>query len=147
MGQRWQERRCLAQSSYHIIPSSLHCSNDRSPMHYLVQRQHRLARIEDFYMRKQMGRHGEDMSPEPAKTKYMKEIELLFKDASIMFDKDRLIVKGSVDIKEMLNTLTIEEIDANLEQYEKLFFIMKDYFRNAEEREEPYNPRPIYTRI
>ena len=81
-----------------------------------------------------MGRHVEDVSLEPAKTKHMKEIELFFKDASIMFEKDGFIAKGSVDIKEMLNTLTVEEIHENLEQYEKLFFIMKDYFRNAEER-------------
>lgn len=133
MGQRWQERRCLAQSSHHIISGSLHCSNDRSPMHYLVQRQHRLARIEDFYMRKQMDRQEEDISSEPHKTKYMKEIELLFKDASIMFEKEGFIAKGSVDIKEMLNTLTVEEIHENLDQYEKLFNIMKEYFRNAEE--------------
>ena len=82
-----------------------------------------------------MCRHGEDVSLEPAKTKHMKEIELFFKDASIMFEKEGFIAKGYVDIKEMLNTLTVEEIHENLDQYEKLFNIMKEYFRNAEERD------------
>lgn len=64
----------------------------------------------------------------------MKKIKLVFKGAKIKAKKDNIEVTGWIDVEELVNSLTVEEIEENVHEYEKLFFLMKDYFRAVEER-------------
>ena len=68
----------------------------------------------------------------------MKEIELNLYHAEIQAMKEGFKVKAFVDIQEVLSLFTVQEIEENIEQYEKLFLLMKDYYRKVEQRDEEF---------
>ena len=68
----------------------------------------------------------------------MKEIELNLYHAEIQAMKEGFKVKTFVDIQEVLSLFTVQEIEENIEQYEKLFLLMKDYYRKVEQRDEEF---------
>jgi hypothetical protein len=72
------------------------------------------------------------------KRKKMKEIELNLYHAEIQAMKEGFKVKAFVDIQEVLSLFTVQEIEENIEQYEKLFLLMKDYYRKVEQRDEEF---------
>jgi L-arabinose isomerase len=68
----------------------------------------------------------------------MKEIELLFQGAEFEPVEDGIKVKGYVDLEQLVNSLTAKEIEENVHEYEKLFLLMKDYYRKVEKRDENF---------
>jgi len=68
----------------------------------------------------------------------MKEIEILFQGANFEATKDGIKVKGYVDLEQLVNSLTVKEIEENIQEYEKLFLLMKDYYRKVEEKEDSF---------
>ena len=68
----------------------------------------------------------------------MKEIELLLLGAKIEATKDGILVKAYVDIETVINSFTVKEIEENIQEYEKLFILMKDYYRKVEERDDSF---------
>ena len=51
---------------------------------------------------------------------------------------DGIKVMGYVDLEQLVNSLTVKEIEENIQEYEKLFILMKDYYRKVEKREDSF---------
>ena len=68
----------------------------------------------------------------------MKKIELFLLGAEMEAVKDGFIVRAYVDIEKVINSFTVNEIEENIHEYEKLFLLMRDYYRNVEERDEEF---------
>jgi hypothetical protein len=68
----------------------------------------------------------------------MKKINLFLQGAQIEAVKDGIKVEAYVSIEDIINQFTVKEIEENIHEYEKLFILMKNYYRKIEEREDSF---------
>lgn len=68
----------------------------------------------------------------------MKKINLFLQGAQIEAVNNGINVEAYVAIEDVINQFTVEEIEENIHEYEKLFILMKNYYRKIEERDESF---------
>jgi hypothetical protein len=70
----------------------------------------------------------------------MKEIEIELQNGNFEIEGSRngIKLKAQIDVSDIINLFTVKEIEENIHEYEKLFILMKDYYRKVEERDDSF---------
>ena len=68
----------------------------------------------------------------------MKDISLLVDHVEIEKYGEGIRVNVNVDIEQVINLFTYNEIEEYIHDYERLFLLMKDYYRSVEKRDDEF---------
>ena len=72
------------------------------------------------------------------KSNSMKSLTLKVREFKVNHTKDNIELNIYIDVEQLVNSLSVNEIEENIHKYEKLFIIMKNYYRKEEERDDSF---------